>query len=190
MTICSALVTNKTIYIGTDTLVTFDATYCRAAVGGKFLDLPTDDLIISFAGTFRATDILQNLLNEPELAHLLDVRCRQDVSKIANTLYSAVQEVGVGPPKENEMACHETSFLLVSAYCGSIFCIDHDYTVHEYEDYISIGSGSNFADAALYALGQTNTSAPKRIELALETACKFNPFCGGDLDIRSVKRKP
>jgi ATP-dependent protease HslVU (ClpYQ) peptidase subunit len=52
------------------------------------------------------------------------------------------------------------------------------------DDFIAIGSGGSFAMGALYATPQA-TSPKARVEVAIEAANKFSPYCGEGLDIIS-----
>ena len=54
-------------------------------------------------------------------------------------------------------------------------------------DYNAIGSGSPFVMASLFSTADSELSGRDRIKLAVESACKFSPSCGGKIDILSAK---
>lgn len=53
-------------------------------------------------------------------------------------------------------------------------------------NYTAIGSGSSFAYGALFGT-ENVVSAQTRVEIAVQAANKFSPFCGFGLDIVSTK---
>lgn len=189
MTVVAGVVTKGRVYIATDTIITFDSGYCRDDGRDKFLDLPTPDLLVAYSGALRNIQILQQILSDPEGAHLLDVRSIDDVEKIAHALLENVSAFGVGPSPENSLPTHEGNFLVASAYCPALFTIEADYSVHAYEDNIAIGSGGQIADTAMLALEYAGVARKKALGIAMSVACERSPYCGGSIILRDVKLK-
>jgi ATP-dependent protease HslVU (ClpYQ) peptidase subunit len=54
-------------------------------------------------------------------------------------------------------------------------------------DYNAIGTGSPYVMASLFSTADFELSGRERIKLAVESACKFSPSCGGKVDVISVK---
>jgi 20S proteasome alpha/beta subunit len=54
-------------------------------------------------------------------------------------------------------------------------------------DYNSIGSGSPFVMASLFSTADSELSGRERIKLALQSAIRFSPSCGGKIDILKQK---
>jgi ATP-dependent protease HslVU (ClpYQ) peptidase subunit len=54
-------------------------------------------------------------------------------------------------------------------------------------DYNSIGSGSPFVMASLFSTADSELSGRERIKLALQSAVRFSPSCGGKIDILKQK---
>ena len=54
-------------------------------------------------------------------------------------------------------------------------------------DYNSIGSGSPYVMGSFFSTAASGLSSRERIKLAMESAVKFSPSCGGKIDI--IKQK-
>ena len=55
------------------------------------------------------------------------------------------------------------------------------------EPFNSIGSGAPYVMGSLFSTADFDLSANERIRLALETANKYSPSCGGKIDILKIK---
>ena len=53
-------------------------------------------------------------------------------------------------------------------------------------NYNSIGSGSPYVMASLFSTADFDLSGRQRIKMALESAIRFSPSCGGKIDILSM----
>lgn len=182
MTVLVGAVSEGVIHIGTDKLVTWSEDYCRPQAGGKFI-YQDEDLVIADSGTVRISQTFENLVTDPSNKHLLNIEDIKSVEKLANILYDELKDLGVGVANNNEMPSHEFGFLLASGQTGKLYTINNDYAVEEWDSYVSMGSGSVIAEAAMFALLKAGVIERKAVQIALETACARHPFCGGGVEL-------
>lgn len=186
MTILAGIVSENAVYIGTDSLWLWDTGYIKEIPGGKFLDIPDEDVLIVGCGQEGNSQALEELLRNKTHKHLLDIETKYDVQILARSLYEHLKDLGVGSAKENELPNNEAGYLIAVAGIPKIWLIDEDYSVLEFSDHIVLGSGSMFAEAAMWVATEHQVPAYKTLELGLRAACKFSPTCGGELVIKEV----
>lgn len=187
MTIIAGVVTNRYIFVGTDSAVSWSRTFVRPREDGKFLELPTNKVIIAWSGEYKFASVLQNILQDEKNAHLLQIEMQKDVEDLAALLLANVQEQNIGSSAENSFPDHEMGFVVASSLAPKLWTIESSYEVNEYSNYVSAGSGFDKAECAFYALEQAKVFGRKALEIAIETACERDPYCGGDVYIRKVR---
>jgi hypothetical protein len=75
-------------------------------------------------------------------------------------------------------------------YKGHLFYIDNDYQVGEIEDdFISVGSGSDVATGAMYALSCVEIGPMEKVEVALGAAARFTTGVRPPFKLIVQKRK-
>lgn len=83
----------------------------------------------------------------------------------------------------------DNTFLLPVTLCivykNILYTLSRDCSVIQYNDFVSIGSGSDFALGALEATKNMNMEPEQRVKIALEVACKFDAGCAPPFKIIS-----
>ncbi|PIE35464.1 hypothetical protein CSA56_04065 [candidate division KSB3 bacterium] len=82
----------------------------------------------------------------------------------------------------------DSTFLIANA--NGIFYVSSNMSVTKFEQYFAIGSGANFSLGAMHALYNQNVRAEDIARKAVEAAITFNIYCGGNIDLFSVKNPP
>jgi ATP-dependent protease HslVU (ClpYQ) peptidase subunit len=91
------------------------------------------------------------------------------ITKFVEAVRGTFKSYGFAKVESNE----ETGGEFLVGYKGKLYQIDNDYQVARFsEKYITVGSGEQYALAAMYAA--RNLPPRKRIMTALRTAAKFN----------------
>jgi ATP-dependent protease HslVU (ClpYQ) peptidase subunit len=185
MTILAGTIENGTIYIGADSLWTWDDDFVRESKVSKFIELPRDDILIATAGQDKFTQILEGLIEENN--DLATIESRKDVRELASLVFKEVKKFGIGEADNDQLPSHELGFLVASKYVNKIWTIDSDYSVQEFDDYVCIGSGGTIGEAVMRALVKVKIFGKEAIYTAIETASELHPYCGGRIDIRELK---
>ncbi len=189
MTIIAGVVDKDCVYLGTDSLISFGSDYGRCNYStGKFLDLPTDDLVIASAGAVSYGQIFEEILRQDESTHLLTVEEKYDVQKLARLLYERVRELGVGDSENNKLPDHEGCFLVVSKDANKIWAMDGDYAITEWDTYIALGSGSTVCESVIWAALECDQKPLDALILGLKASIEFTPNCGGKIHIKQVSQ--
>jgi len=183
MTIAIGLRHDKKIYVGADSLWSYDDSFVKHGIGSKFLALPDGQLAVA-AGQVRFSQLFTRFIRDNK--NLASFSCLEDVQEIADKFLTRVLDAGIGEAGPNELPDHDFEILLVTSACPSLFVISGDYSVEELKKYACIGSGGSYAEAALEALSKVNITGRKALETALDTACQLHPFCGGKPEIKSI----
>lgn len=79
----------------------------------------------------------------------------------------------------------DASFLVVNA--KGIFYVAGDLSVSEFDRYHAIGCGRDFSLGALHALYDRDLSAKEIARQATEAAVQFDPHCGGEVRLETIK---
>jgi len=202
MTVLIGAVYNSYIYMGADSLWSWDENFVRESKTSKFLNLSpvivTDrdglkvttrdfskEVLIAGAGQDKFTQILEKvLMDDPDLACF---SCKADLVNLADALQKAVNKSGIGDSDNNQLPDHDMSFLLASRYSDRIWTLESDYSINEFDNYVSAGSGSFLAESAMRALEKRDTHGQEAVKIAIETANELHPYCGGKIEIRKIK---
>ena len=188
MTILIGAIVDGYAYLGADSLITWDDNFVRDSKGSKFLDLPTNDVLIATSGQDRFTQILENIIEtEEDPQKLLEIKNRGDVKNLARLLYKEVDKLGVGEAENNELPSHEFGFLIISKYADRIWALDSDYSVQEFDDYICAGAAAFLGESSMRTLGKCRIFGKEAIYTAIETVSELHPYCGGRIEIRELK---
>jgi len=107
----------------------------------------------------------------------------QDFWKQLHERYSFVSDQC--DDKESPFGDLDTSFLVVTT--GKIFHISGNMSVSEFLKYHAIGSGSDFAIGAMHALYEEAFTAEEIAKKAVQAAIDHNVYCGGEIEIRTMK---
>ena len=97
--------------------------------------------------------------------------------------YSFVDDKG--DDSESSFAQLDASFLVVSR--TGIYGVTSKMCVTKFTKYWAIGSGQEYALGALHALYDGRIDAEALARRAVETAIRFNIYCGGEIELRTIK---
>jgi len=86
---------------------------------------------------------------------------------------------------ESPFAHLDASFLIINK--KGIFHVSANMTVTEFEKYYSVGSGSDYSFGALHALYSQKMSPEDIARKAVQAAMNFDIYCGGEIDIFTLK---
>jgi len=202
MTVLVGAIHKGYAYIGADSLWSWDENFVRESKTSKFLNLKpvkfvsdegletftrdlSEEVLIASSGQDRFTQILEKVIIEnPELACFTD---KAGVIELAETYHKAVTKLGVGDSDNNQLPDHDMGFLLISKYSDRIWTLESDYSIGEYDDYVSGGSGSFLAEAAMRAQSKRGLHGEEAVLTAIETVNELHPYCGGRIEIRKIK---
>jgi ATP-dependent HslUV protease subunit HslV len=81
----------------------------------------------------------------------------------------------------------DASFLVVNA--RGIFSVACDMSVTEFEQYYAIGSGAPYALGALHALYDPKADPEQPARAAVRAASDLDIYCGGDIELQSVRAR-
>ncbi|MCZ6836700.1 MAG: hypothetical protein O7G85_13060 [Planctomycetota bacterium] len=88
--------------------------------------------------------------------------------------------------KESPFGDLDSSFLFANA--NGIFKVSSDMCVSPFNQYYTIGSGSEYALGALYNLYDALDDPAEIARYAVRTACQFDVHCGGEIDVLEVEQ--
>lgn len=172
----------RKIYVAADTLLSYGSDFKRAA-GSKFLLTNQSHLIVG-AGSVRITQIFNTLIRaQPEL---LNIKNEIDAIALADQFFEKMSDSGVGESDNNEIPNHEFNFLIASSTSDKLYTLEGDYSVEEYSDFASIGSGFIQAQAALTALYSVGITGRTALDKAMQTVIALHPHCGGEIEVREL----
>ena len=170
MTCIVAIEQEGTIYLGGDSAASEPATLAL-----RILHEPkvfrNGEMIMGCCSSLRIQQLMQHSLVLPARTEYQD-----DLEYLVTDFIDAVRAVqrdkGV-QKKENEFEEHDAQFLL--GYRGNIYYVEDDYQVYRTnEPWAAVGSGSDLALGALYALKGSKCTPEEKIQIALEAAESYN----------------
>jgi len=187
MTIAIGTVTSKSIIVGTDTLWGWNEEFVRDHKTSKFLEVPADyknKLLISTSGQDKFTQIFEKLIRSD--GHLLDFKDRFGLIELVDALQAEVSKHGIGDPENDTLPDHDFGFLIASINTKSLWVLDGDYSINEFDDFVCIGSGTFLGESAMHALSKVGITGKQAVEVAIDTCCQLHPFCGGRIEVREI----
>lgn len=178
MTCIIGLIDNNTVYLGSDSRTSSN--------GFKFPGNHTkifsqNGILFGICGNVRYNDIIRYRLEIPyqhEDVSDIEYLCTDFIDSLRFALESAKYS-----KEENNISSVPFESMILLGYKNKLYSIFHDYSILEFNDYYAIGSGSDFALGSLETSRNLGISPRKRIELALEAACKFSVGCAPPFNI-------
>ena len=184
MTILIGAIHDNVAYVGADSLWTFSSDFIRDHTT-KFLEVPTDDVIIVASGEDKFSQILEKIiLRDPKILNFND---RFGLMELADTLRKEVDTYQVGDADNNQLPDHNLGFLLVSKKLRKILIIESDYSISLFDDYVCAGSGCYLGEAAMKSLSKKGVYGYDAVVTAIETVNELHPYCGGKIEIREIR---
>lgn len=175
MTIVIGMISNNKVYMGSDRGMS-DTYSISSPITPKIKK--NGQFLIGYASS-RGSGQVAHYIDFPNVN-------KRDVDKYMRTdfiltLKKAIDQFGLDISDDDKAAAD----FLVGIH-GRLFEIaTNDWQVNEYEDYIAIGSGSQFALGSLYT-SKIWKDPNKRIIKALECSIKYSPQCSYPVDIESI----
>ena len=187
MTIAIGTISTHSIIIGTDSLWSWSEDFVRDHKTSKFIEAPNklkSKVLVASAGQDRFTQIFERLIRKsPEL---LGFENREGALVLIEALQEEVGKHGIGDPDTNQLPEHNLSFLIGSAITKSLWTIEADYGINEFDDFVCIGSGTFIGESAMHVLAKHQIAGRVAVKSSLETAMALHPFCGGRTEIREI----
>ena len=181
MTVCAALKYGNRIYAATDSRINDEDRF--RDMGAKFLRLDNDDVLISVCGVVKQEQIIERMLREDNSAHLLTLIDQESVHQLGDAILNRLRQYY---KNDDIHDMNETSLLIVSSFCESIFIMDPDFTVSEYRNYAAIGSGSDVCEASLMTAQRFGKTGKSALRTAMEVTCARVNTCGGEIHMKWV----
>lgn len=170
---------NKNLWMGADSLGTTSSTHIERKDVKLF---ENKDFLIGFSTSFRMGQILRFKWNPPVQMKESDYEFM--CTKVVDSIRDCLRINGYTQITNNRESIGQ--FLI--GYKNRLYKIDTDFQVAEHIDnFISCGSGEDFALGAFNILKNMDLSAKQICKKALETAEKFNPSVGKPFVIKKYK---
>lgn len=174
MTVIAAIKDATGVYVGADSYGSSRS--CQIQLDKKIFRLANGYMAIT--GSYRGHQIIRETF--PEL--YAPIISSKDVYELAEWMRSAFNRHGLD--KEGEKGKFpESEFGCLFVTKDKIWRIEDNYQFHEHENFFAEGCGRQYTMGALYALRNVELAAAKRLRLAIETACVYHPYVGGDIVI-------
>jgi ATP-dependent protease HslVU (ClpYQ) peptidase subunit len=144
-----------------------------------------EDLVIGFAGSWRAGQLLRYSFDPPERpersSDMMEFLCTQFVDAVRHCLNAG----GFAATRDGVEGMEDTSFLV--AVGEKIYTVDSDYQVGRAAcGYAAIGSGMPWAEGALHATRKSKNHRA-RVILALEAASEHCAWVGAPFIVLGTK---
>jgi len=170
------------LYIGADSMMSTENMKMYVNIDNQKV-FQNGEFTFGVCGSPRMMSLLRYSLLVPERTiHQLDTDYMNTdfIESVRNLFISS----GFGGLDANNT---QTGGVFLVGYNGKIYRVDSDYQVLLIDDdYISIGSGCEYALGALSALEHTKMKTADKVELALLCSARYNPFVGGNNYIMEV----
>lgn len=187
MTIIIGTIYQGTVYMGTDSLWTWDDHFVRVHKSSKFADFSDDNVLVATSGHDKFTLLLEKAIrSEPRL---LEFKDKKGVIQLVDAIQDLAHKHGVGEPEANSLPNHDLGFLMASVRTNKLWAVESDYGVTEFDDYVCMGIGSHLGESAMRALSKQGIHGEVAVRTAIETVNELHPYCGGPIEIRTLKLK-
>lgn len=183
MTTIAAIQGDGWVVMGADTQGTYNEYRIVKMKGDKVYN--NNGILIAGCGQGRGLDILQKAWVAPKPTKRLSPE-KLDVW-MARTFIPKMRKLfidsGYDMKDDGDFAQHESVFLI--AVQGTLYIIDDDYSFdRDARNYITSGSGGDFAQGALHAQGskifKSIEDAKKALIIAVDAAKEFDTNSGGE----------
>lgn len=183
MTTIAAIQGDGWVVMGADTQATYND-YRRVLMKDDKI-IENNGILIAGCGVGRGMNLLQRGWKAPKPTRRLNPE--QLDSWMINTFLPGMRQVfidaGYDMKDDGDYARYENIFIV--AVQGQVYIIDEDYSIdRDARDYITSGSGGDFAQGALYAAGpkifKDKDAAIKAMKVAINAAKEFDTNSGGE----------
>lgn len=186
MTTIAAIQGDGWVVMGADTQGTYNDYRVVKMKGDKVYN--NNGILIAGCGQGRGLDILHKAWKAPKPPRIMD-EAQLDIW-MARTFIPKMRQIfiesGYDMKDDGDFAQHESVFLI--AVQGVLYIVDDDYSFdRDARNFITSGSGGDFAQGALYAQGpkifKTIAEASKALTVAIDAAKEFDTNSGGETRI-------
>jgi ATP-dependent protease HslVU (ClpYQ) peptidase subunit len=187
MTILVAVKKNGRTYLGADRITTFGNTYATDLVDGtKIMKLKHGYLATS--GYTLLDNVIEHLYKSNHKLMENKFADRSEVFSFFLELYNEMKKsYTLVDSGKDTYASFYNVFLAVTP--TSIYGVNANLSVHEYEHFAVRGAGSDYALGCLYGTYNLFDDGFEITRMALEAACHFSIYCKEPLDIIEVTAK-
>ncbi len=189
MSIALAVRKSNKIVLATDSLTTFGSMKVGAPNFTTTKVLRHSGSLIAGTGWSKYDDILDDYLATRKSVKLDSPRIIfnffHELWAEMHKHYSFVNDQS--DDKESPFGSLDSSFLVVNS--AGIFHISSNMSITRFDQYIAIGSGQDYALGVLFALYSSRFSVETIARKATQAAINFDVYCGGKVNIFSVKQK-
>ena len=141
------------------------------------------DFVFAGTGTCRDIQLVQECFTMPALPFSYDspkLNEEQYIIKVANDIRKSLMPYGDSYKKEMS-----ATFLVATR--NKIFLISGDYSVLSDPEVLAAGAGGELALGAYMAMDDKEVA--DRVTSALEIACKYSIYCGGEVKTETYSAK-
>jgi ATP-dependent protease HslVU (ClpYQ) peptidase subunit len=186
MTTIAAIQGTSWVVMGADTQSTHDD-YRRVKMSDDKV-VNNNGILIAGCGSGRGMNLLQYVFKspKPQPGRTIDQLDKWMSNIFIPDMRQTFMDHGYDMKDDGDYAQHDGVFLI--AVQGTLYIIDDDYSWdRDIRNYITSGSGGDFAQGSLYSAGPkifTNiTEAKKSMKNAIDAAKEFDVFSGGETRI-------
>lgn len=190
MSIAVAVRKNKQVVLATDSQTTFGATCVGFdnLAATKIRKVGNSYLATTGWGLYEdmLRDFLESRKSQPSLRTTKSIYTF--FLRFWKRLHDKYSYVNDQPnEKDSPFGDLDSSFMIINS--AGIFHIASDMSVTQFQQYFAIGSGCDFSLGAIHALYDSSLDARVLAERAVKTAMQFNVYCGGPLQVVTVKTR-
>jgi ATP-dependent protease HslVU (ClpYQ) peptidase subunit len=166
---------NNEICIAGDSLTTFGDTRLSSGYDAAHDKIHKyGDNYIGVVGSAAHALVIQSIFDD-KAAHKLDLSSRQAIFETFRALHPKLKEEYFLNPKEDEEDAYESSRMdVIIVNAAGIFGVYSLREVFEYSRFWALGSGSEFALGAMYALYDRADKAEEVARGGVEAGAEFN----------------
>jgi 20S proteasome alpha/beta subunit len=176
VTIIAGIVTCDGVVLGADRM----ASSCNRKQDSGPKVFARDGWAFAVTGSVRSLQIMETVSKGRKIA------TREDVIALANALYEALKENGLGLAAGGELPEFDTNFLIATP--EGLFTLYNDFSViEEREGFAASGIGYEYALGVLLdGIESGPADGVDLVRRAIRAANALNPHCGGGPDIVRV----
>ncbi len=192
MSVICAVCKNGQTVMAADTLTLFgddDVAAPANASSRKFMHL--GDSLVGGAGWGIYDDILRDHLSDEQPPDLSDERVIfrffLDLWKALHDNYTFVNDQAAS--RDTPFGDLDSTFVIANS--TGLFKVSSDLCVTRFQQYVSVGSGSQYAYGAMQALyDRPNETAESIARSGVAAGIALNVHCGGEVDVATLRRTP
>lgn len=189
MTAIVAVRKGRRLAIASDSLTTFGSKHMTGQNHRSIKIRKVGDSYVALSGYTLYKNILDDYLKDRKTVRLKN---KEEIYRFMLKFWKELKENysfvnNQSGSKYNPFAELSSSFMVLNK--NGIFSVDSSMSVTQFKQYYAIGSGANYCLGALHALYNTDLNAKEIARGAIAASIAFDPYCGGKIRVREIKRK-